>query len=95
MSSEAGRTLREIRDKPASLDAILQRVILQKLEEVAVRISESREVMNAQEAADFLRIPYGTFRQLAPELPRHAITEARFVYLRSELLGWLTNERRR
>jgi hypothetical protein len=45
--------------------------------------------MNAEEAADFLRVPYDNFRKLAPTLPRHAVTERRYVYVRGELLEWL------
>jgi hypothetical protein len=48
-----------------------------------------REVMNSEEAADFLRMSLAEFRRRAPTLPRHQITESRYVYLRSELLEWL------
>jgi hypothetical protein len=51
--------------------------------------SEAKEVMDAREAAEFLRLPYSSFREIAPTLPRHAVTPSRFVYLRGELLGWL------
>jgi hypothetical protein len=34
--------------------------------------------MNSEEAADFLGLPYSSFREIAPSLPRHAITPARF-----------------
>ncbi len=49
-----------------------------------------REVMDAREAADFLRISHDLFKRLAPGLPRHAITERNYVYLRSELLEWVS-----
>ena len=49
----------------------------------------SRELMNAKEAADFLRMPYSEFRRLAPYLPRHLVTERRYVYHRKELLDWV------
>jgi 2-iminoacetate synthase ThiH len=42
--------------------------------------------MNSEEAAEFLGLPYTSFREIAPNLPRHAITPARFGYLRRELL---------
>lgn len=45
--------------------------------------------MDAKEAADFLRISQSEFKRMAPKLPRHAVTERRFIYLRSELLAWL------
>ena len=55
----------------------------------AAGASHKREVMNAEEAADFLRIPYDNFRRLAAGLPRHRVTERRYVYLRQELIEWL------
>ena len=44
--------------------------------------------MTSEEAAEFLSLPYSSFREIAPTLPRHAITPARFGYLRRELLAW-------
>ena len=44
--------------------------------------------MTSEEAAEFLGLPYSSFREIAPSLPRHAITPARFGYLRRELLAW-------
>ena len=44
--------------------------------------------MNSEEAAEFLSLPYSSFREIAPSLPSHAITPARFGYLRRELLAW-------
>ena len=44
--------------------------------------------INSEEAAKFLGLPYSTFREIAPDLPRHAITSARYGYLRRELLAW-------
>ena len=44
--------------------------------------------MSSEEAAEFLGLPYSSFREIAPTLPRHAITPARFGYLRRELLEW-------
>jgi hypothetical protein len=43
--------------------------------------------MTSEEAAEFLGLPYSSFREIAPSLPRHAITPARFGYLRRELLA--------
>ena len=42
--------------------------------------------MNPREAAAFLGLPYAYFKEIALSLPRHAITPARFGYLRRELL---------
>ncbi len=44
--------------------------------------------MSSEEAAEFLGLPYSSFREIALDLPRHAITPARFGYLRRELLEW-------
>ncbi len=44
--------------------------------------------MTSEEAAEFLGLPYASFREIAPDLPRPAITPARFGYLRRELLAW-------
>ena len=50
---------------------------------------EAKEIMDSKEAAKFLRLPYSSFREIAPMLPRHAVTPQRFVYLRRELLEWV------
>jgi hypothetical protein len=54
-----------------------------------VHLSSSREVMDAKQAADFLRTSESEFKRMAPGLPRHVVTERRYIYLRSELLTWL------
>jgi hypothetical protein len=51
--------------------------------------SDIKEIMDSKEAAEFLRLPYSSFREIAITLPRHAITPQRFVYVRSELLALL------
>ena len=82
----------------------LEEMIAERVAHEAVRIVEERirkmfkvtdfdpdEVfgfMNSEEAAEFLGLPYSSFREIAPTLPRHAITPARFGYLRRELLAW-------
>ncbi len=73
-----------------SLDTLLEAAILEKVERVAEALASGREVMDAKEAADFLRISESEFKRMAPGLPRHAVTERRYIYLRSELLAWLT-----
>ena len=62
--------------------------VLDRLDELIGYVQQSRELMNAKEAADFLRLPYTEFKRLAPTLPRHAVTEQRYVYSRKELLEW-------
>jgi hypothetical protein len=42
--------------------------------------------MASEEAAEFLGLPYSSFREIAPTLPSHAITPQRFGYLRREHL---------
>ena len=59
------------------------------IEQLTESLRTSRELMNAKEAADFLRVPYSEFRRLAPYMPRHRVTEQRYVYHRKELLEWV------
>ncbi len=82
----------------------LEELLAERLASDATRIAEERirqmfevtefdpdEVlgfMSSEEAAKFLGLPYSTFREIAPDLPRHAITPGRFGYLRRELLAW-------
>jgi hypothetical protein len=82
----------------------LEEMIAKRVAQEAIRIAEERiremfevtefdpdEVfgfMSSEEAAEFLGLPYSSFREIAPNLPRHAITPARFGYLRRELLAW-------
>jgi hypothetical protein len=73
-----------------SLDTLLEAAILEKVERIAEALAGGREVMDAKEAANFLRISESEFKRMAPRLPRHAVTERRYIYLRSELLAWLT-----
>ena len=62
--------------------------VLDRIERLIDYLRKSRELMNAKEAADFLHLPYTEFKRLAPTLPRHAVTERRYVYSRRELLEW-------
>jgi hypothetical protein len=82
----------------------LEELIAERIAAEAARIAEERiqdlyeisafdpdEVlgfMTSEEAAQFLGLPYSSFREIAPDLPRHAITPARYGYLRRELLAW-------
>jgi hypothetical protein len=82
----------------------LEELLAERIAREAARIAEERiremfevtefdpdEVlgfMSSGEAAEFLGLPYSSFREIAPNLPRHAITPARFGYLRRELLEW-------
>lgn len=56
----------------------------------AARSPYDREVMNAEEAADFLRLSPTAFRKLAPTLPCCQLYErSGYRYLWSALLAWL------
>ena len=83
----------------------LEEMITERVAHEATRIAEERiramfsfaeqepdgakEIMDSKEAAKFLRLPYSSFREIAPTLPRHAVKPHWFVYVRRELLAWL------
>ena len=67
--------------------------ILQRIEQFAEPLHKSRELMNAKEAADFLRMPYSELRRLAPYLPRHRLTERRREDRLLEETGLIQSER--
>ena len=85
-----------------TLGVSLEELLADRIAAEAARIAEARiramfeftefdpdEVhgfMDSREAAAFLGLPYASFKEIAPGLPRHAITPARFGYLRRELL---------
>ena len=83
-------TLEELLAERIASEAV--RIAEQRIREiVALEILDPDEVygfMGSEEAAEFLGLPYSSFREIAPSLPRHAITPARFGYLRRELLAW-------
>jgi hypothetical protein len=69
-------------------------VLLQRIEQFAEPLHKSRELMNAEEAADFLRMPYSEFRRLALYLPRHRLIERRREDRRVKETGVIQSERR-
>jgi hypothetical protein len=74
----------------AMLASVLEELLADRIAAGANRGSHVREVMNAEEAADFLRLSPTAFRKLAPALPRCQIYErSGYRYLRSDLLAWL------
>lgn len=79
--------------KPNTLDAVLEEAILERVRELAERLAEEREVMSPQEAADFLRMPYHSFKKIAPTIKRVPVSSQRFVYLREDLVAWLKANR--
>ena len=67
-----------------------EKLIAERIAAEGARLPYDREVMNAEEAADFLRLSPTAFRRLAPALPRCQIYErSGYRYLRSDLLTWL------
>lgn len=70
-------------------DATHESELLERLQRLVKETEYEREVLDAKQAADFLRMPEAEFRRLAPSLPRHRISERRYVYLKRELLDWL------
>lgn len=71
----------------------LEELLAKRIDAGAARSSHDREVMNAEEAADFLRLSPTAFRRLAPKLPRCQIYErSGYRYLRSDLLAWLRGQ---
>jgi hypothetical protein len=45
--------------------------------------------LSAEEAAEYTRIPYPSFRKIAKRIPRRRYGEQSFVYHRDELDAWL------
>lgn len=64
------------------------------MKELALATQGEKDVFNAKEAAEFLRISYESFKRFAPEVDRIAISEHRYVYLREDLLAWLESRKR-
>jgi excisionase family DNA binding protein len=64
---------------------------LEKLENLVEDAARSREVMDAKEAAEFLRLSPSEFRKLAAAgvIPRHPVNGKSYRYLRGELLEWV------
>jgi hypothetical protein len=70
--------------------SFLEELLAERIAADAARSPYEREVMNTEEAADFLRLSPTAFRRLAPSLPRCQIYErSGYRYLRSDLLTWL------
>jgi len=72
----------------------LEELLVERIAAETARLPYDREVMNAEEAADFLRLSPTAFRRLAPALPRCQIYErSGYRYLMSDLLAWLRGQR--
>jgi len=66
---------------------------LQRIEQFAEPLHKSRDLINAKEAADFLRMTYSEVRRLAPYLPQHRLTERCREDRRLEETGVIQSER--
>ncbi len=75
------------------IEEVLEEAVLEKVERILEEASRSKEILDSKETAEFLRLPYSTFKRIAPGLPRHPVTEQRFVYHRGELIEWVLSRR--
>ena len=75
------------------IERVLEEAVLETVERILEEASRSKEILDSKEAAEFLRLPYSTFKRIAPSLPRHPVTEQRFVYHRGELVEWVLARR--
>ena len=73
------------------VEKVLAAAVLEKLEDLVEDAARSREVMDAKEAAEFLRLSPSEFRKLAAAgvIPRHPVNGKSYRYLRGELLEWV------
>lgn len=96
--------IHEARDQRSLEDLVAERIAGEAVRMAEERVREMFAVtefdpdevygfMTSEEAAAFLGIPYSSFREIAPSLPRYAITPARFGYLRRELLAHFSRPR--
>ena len=79
------------RESGDRVEKALAAAVLEKLEYLVEDAARSREVMDAKEAAEFLRLSPSEFRKLAAAgvIPRHPINWKSYRYLRGELLEWV------
>ena len=79
------------RESGNRVEKVLAAAVLEKLEGLVEDAARSREVMDAKEAAEFLRLSPSEFRKLAAAgvIPRHPVNGKSYRYLRGELLEWV------
>ena len=79
------------RESGNRVEKVLAAAVLEKLEDLVEDAARSREVMDAKEAAEFLRLSPSEFRKLAAAgvIPRHPVNGKSYRYLRGELLEWV------
>ena len=79
------------RESGNRVEKVLAAAVLEKVEDLVEDAARSREVMDAKEAAEFLRLSPSEFRKLAAAgvIPRHPVNGKSYRYLRGELLEWV------
>ena len=79
------------RESGNRVEKVLAAAVLEKLEDLVEDAARSREIMDAKEAAEFLRLSPSEFRKLAAAgvIPRHPVNGKSYRYLRGELLEWV------
>ena len=79
------------RESGNHVEKVLAAAVLEKVEDLVEDAARSREVMDAKEAAEFLRLSPSEFRKLAAAgvIPRHPVNGKSYRYLRGELLEWV------
>lgn len=79
------------RESGNRVEKVLAAAVLEKVEDLVEDAARSREVMDAKQAAEFLRLSPSEFRKLAAAgvIPRHPVNGKSYRYLRGELLEWV------
>jgi hypothetical protein len=79
------------RESGNRVEKVLAAAVLEKVEDLVEDAARSREVMDAKQAAEFLRLSPSEFRKLAAAgvIPRHPVNGKSCRYLRGELLEWV------
>jgi excisionase family DNA binding protein len=79
------------RESGNRVEKVLAAAVLEKVEDLVEDAARSREVMDAKEAAEFLRLSPSEFHKLvaAGVIPRHPVNGKSYRYLRGELLEWV------
>ena len=79
------------RESGDRIEKVLAAAVLEKLEDLVEDAARSREVVDAKEAAEFLRLSPSEFRKFAAAgvIPRHPVNGKSYRYLHGELLEWV------
>ncbi len=68
---------------------VAEDAVREAMTELLLKAEGEKEVFNAREAAEFVCMPYDSFKRIAPTIDRLPVSEHRYVYLRKDLLTWL------